>query len=110
MIRQLTVNNLDNMWRWPWSNLRHYFDIYMEEMAENILDGLLHDRNSNENYLTVMFGAVLLLSRRCTNTNDVIPLLLLLLLPINSVALVRERTIPTERPPPVAEVSANFCG
>ena len=31
-------------------------------------------------------------------------------LDINSVALVRERTIPTERPPPVGEVSANFCG
>ena len=30
--------------------------------------------------------------------------------PFNSVALVRERTIPTERPPPVGEVSANFCG
>jgi len=28
----------------------------------------------------------------------------------NSVALIRERTIPTERPPPVGEVSANFCG
>ena len=28
----------------------------------------------------------------------------------NSVALVRERTIPTERPPPDGEVSANFCG
>ena len=28
----------------------------------------------------------------------------------NSVALVRERTIPTERPPPVDEVSTNFCG
>jgi hypothetical protein len=28
----------------------------------------------------------------------------------NSVALVRERTIPTERPQFVAEVSANFCG
>ena len=27
-----------------------------------------------------------------------------------SMALVRERTIPTERPPPVGEVSANFCG
>jgi hypothetical protein len=26
----------------------------------------------------------------------------------NSMALVRERTIPTERPPPVGEVSANF--
>jgi hypothetical protein len=29
---------------------------------------------------------------------------------LNSVALVRERTIPTERPPFVGEVSANFCG
>ena len=28
----------------------------------------------------------------------------------NSVVLVREWTIPTERPPPVGEVSANFCG
>ena len=27
-----------------------------------------------------------------------------------SVASARERTIPTERPPPVGEVSANFCG
>jgi hypothetical protein len=26
-----------------------------------------------------------------------------------SVALVRERTIPTERPPLVVEISANFC-
>ena len=31
-------------------------------------------------------------------------------LKLNSVALVRERTIPTERPPPVGEVIANFCG
>ena len=29
---------------------------------------------------------------------------------LNSVALVRERTIPTERPPPVGEVSVLFCG
>jgi hypothetical protein len=28
----------------------------------------------------------------------------------NSVALVRKRTIPTERPPLVGEVSANLCG
>ena len=34
----------------------------------------------------------------------------ILKLKLNSVALVRERTIPTERPPPVGEVSANFCG
>jgi len=29
---------------------------------------------------------------------------------LNSVALVCTRTIPTERLPPVGEVSANFCG
>jgi len=29
---------------------------------------------------------------------------------LNFVALVRERTILTEGPPPVGEVSANFCG
>jgi hypothetical protein len=29
---------------------------------------------------------------------------------INSVVLVRKRTIPTERPPLVGEVSANFSG
>jgi len=28
----------------------------------------------------------------------------------NSVVLVREWSIPTERPPPVGEVSAIFCG
>jgi hypothetical protein len=28
----------------------------------------------------------------------------------NSVALVRKRAIPTERPPLVGEVTANFCG
>jgi hypothetical protein len=33
---------------------------------------------------------------------------LLLKTKLNSVALVRERTIPTERPPPVGEGSANF--
>jgi hypothetical protein len=29
---------------------------------------------------------------------------------LKSVALVRKRTIPTERPPLVGEVSASFCG
>jgi hypothetical protein len=29
---------------------------------------------------------------------------------LHSVAVVRKRTIPTERPPLVGEVSANFCG
>jgi hypothetical protein len=34
----------------------------------------------------------------------------LLLLLLNSVAFIRERTIPTERPPHVGEVCAKFCG
>jgi hypothetical protein len=29
---------------------------------------------------------------------------------LNSVAVVRKRTIPTERPPLVGEVSVNLCG
>jgi hypothetical protein len=29
---------------------------------------------------------------------------------LNSVAVVRKRTIPTDRPPLVGEVSANLCG
>jgi hypothetical protein len=29
---------------------------------------------------------------------------------LNSVAVVRKRTLPTERPPLVGEVSANLCG
>jgi acyl-CoA synthetase (AMP-forming)/AMP-acid ligase II len=33
----------------------------------------------------------------------------LIIITNNSVALVRERTIPTERPPLVGEVSANVC-
>jgi hypothetical protein len=28
----------------------------------------------------------------------------------NSVVIVRKRTMPTERPPLVGKVSANFCG
>jgi hypothetical protein len=38
------------------------------------------------------------------------PGLLAVALKLNSMALVRKRTIPTERPPPVGEVSANICG
>jgi hypothetical protein len=32
------------------------------------------------------------------------------LLKLNSVALVREQTIPTEQPPLVSEINANFYG
>ena len=37
-------------------------------------------------------------------------IIIIIIIITNSVALVRERTIPTERPPPVGEVSANFYG
>jgi hypothetical protein len=47
---------------------------------------------------------------RTTVTAFLLLLLLLELKKLNSVALVRKRTIPTERPPIVGEVSANLCG
>jgi hypothetical protein len=37
-------------------------------------------------------------------------IIIIIIIIINSMALARERTIPTERPPPVGEVSAIFCG
>ena len=40
----------------------------------------------------------------------IIIIIIIIIIITYSVALVRERTIPTERPPPVGEVSANFCG
>jgi hypothetical protein len=36
--------------------------------------------------------------------------IIIIIIKLNSVALVRERTIPTERPPLVGEVSGNLCG
>ena len=45
-----------------------------------------------------------------TNRAHLIIVVLITKTKLNSVALVRERTIPTERPPPVGEVSANICG
>jgi hypothetical protein len=46
-------------------------------------------------------------SHRHRQHGDIISLVSLKL---NSVDLVRKQTIPTERPPLVGEVSANFCG
>jgi hypothetical protein len=39
----------------------------------------------------------------------IIIIIIIIITTTNYVALVRERTIPTERPPLVGEVSANFC-
>jgi hypothetical protein len=55
----------------------------------------------------------IILHTKTVNFHHFILTVILLLNPklkLNSVALVRERTIPTERPPPGGEVSANFCG
>jgi hypothetical protein len=48
-------------------------------------------------YLTQLFNATLLLNYFPKKK-------------LNSMVLVRERTIPTERPPLVGEVIANLCG
>jgi hypothetical protein len=53
----------------------------------------------NEYYLIVMLTYI---SNNCYKNK--------LLTNSNSVALVPERTIPTERPPLVGVVSAKFCG
>jgi hypothetical protein len=58
-------------------------------------------RNMPTNSVTVV--AVVLWEERRHLTYSAQPTL-------NSVALVRERTIPTELPPLFGEVSANFCG
>jgi hypothetical protein len=41
---------------------------------------------------------------------EVVVTKMLIILKLNSMVWVRERTIPTERPPLVSEVIANFCG
>ena len=65
-------------------------------------DSALITRNSTLRIQVVIFISVtsIMAIKRLMSIN----------LKLNSVALVRERTIPTERPPPVGEVSANFCG
>jgi hypothetical protein len=45
---------------------------------------------------------------RFTYTRNILILLNKLKTKLNSVVLVRKRTIPTERPQPVGEVSVNF--
>jgi hypothetical protein len=56
-------------------------------------------------YCCVFAAAVCLLSR-CLKMG----LSVTIKLKLNSVTLIRKRTIPTERPPLVGEVSAKFCG
>jgi hypothetical protein len=53
------------------------------------------------------YGAQRKLGRPCFWINDLVKFYIK---QTNSVALVRKRTIPTERPPLLGEVSANFSG
>jgi hypothetical protein len=40
----------------------------------------------------------------------IIIIIIIIIIVIITMGLVRDRTIPTERPPLVGEVGANFCG
>ena len=70
------------------------------EKERNTIQDILHNNGYSASVLESMSN-----SKKQKNKKEKT-----LKLKLNSVALVRERTIPTERPPPVGEVSANFCG
>jgi hypothetical protein len=59
-----------------------------------------HDQSSIPFHILLIKGVVVLVSKS--------QVMKTLKLKLNSVALVRKRTIPTERPQPADEVSANF--
>jgi hypothetical protein len=61
-------------------------------------------------FLSYTLHIVLLQEITSGKSGELKELQYILKLKLNSVALVRERTIPTERPPPVGEVSAKFAG
>ena len=69
-------------------------------------------RNAHRAQCSGAFGALSTYSStQCARWHTVLWWFSVLNVKLNSVALVRERTIPTERPPLVGEVSANFfCG
>ena len=84
--------------------MQYICNVFGSPMSVTILPGLLKIVHCYRHETVTEFNC------------HVAAMLLLYILPkyiftkLNSVALVRERTIPTERPPPVGEVSANFCG
>ena len=63
----------------------------------------------NPEHVGLWTAEVLILYVVVVDSSFIIYLNIYIKLHINSVAIVRERTIPTERPPPVGEVSANFA-
>jgi hypothetical protein len=78
-----------------------YYKFFVSEALR-----LQHDINSVAAYIKLRS---LLIKLNTTYVEKTILLSLLLLIK-NSVAWVRERTIPTERSPLAGEVSANICG
>jgi hypothetical protein len=69
-------------------------NVHVVKYTHCYFSGSLHVQSVESRTLTPLLISVLILSSYI----------------LNSMALVRERTIPTERPPPVGEVTANFYG
>jgi len=85
----------------------YFLNFYFVQLPTNALlfHKLSHSSYMFRHYCVILRDFVVSILPRYTNmSNPVVGNKL------NSVALVRERTIPTERPPPVGEVSSNFCG
>jgi hypothetical protein len=74
-------------------------------MIEEEIKRRFSSGNSYRNSIQNLFSSHLL-----SRNVKIILLLYIIIIITNAVALVLERTIPTERPPLVGEVSANFCG
>jgi hypothetical protein len=69
----------------------------------------VHNTQKNNEYNFVLKIKILLEKFSCKQRYEI--MFFSMALPYTySVALVRKRTIPTERKPLVGEVSANFCG
>ena len=82
-------------------------------VVANIVGGRIHMRRIYKNLCPATVSASIMAVNMWKNSLKSVESdnnKILYELKLNSVALVRERTIPTERPPPVGEVSANFCG
>jgi hypothetical protein len=74
------------------------------------LEGLKRNKDNSQDWLQLAEGDWISASDRLANCCSDDFLLNICMALTNSVVLVRKRTIPTERPPLVGEVSANFCG
>jgi hypothetical protein len=88
------------------SKLKKYICFYVLYVSLfygcHVTNTVLSSADEDRNFFKVITGTIIE-SEKC------IPLIMIIII-INSVALVRKRTIPSERLPLVGEVSANFCG